>query len=71
VAEEVAGATTERRIAWLTLLFGFTAAAILAFSHQRPEKMIDQPGYSEYVFFHSLFHGMQDFPHTGRNRRGC
>jgi len=36
VAEEVAGATTERRIAWLTLLFGFTAAAILALSHQRP-----------------------------------
>ena len=26
MAEEVAGALTERRIAWLTLLFGFTAA---------------------------------------------
>jgi len=36
VAEEVAGAVTERRIAWLTLLFGFIAAAILALSHQRP-----------------------------------
>jgi ATP synthase I subunit len=30
VAEPVAGAQTERRIGWLTLLFGFAAAAILA-----------------------------------------
>jgi small-conductance mechanosensitive channel len=29
VAEPVAGAQTERRIGWLTLLFGFAAAAIL------------------------------------------
>ena len=36
MAKEVAGAVTERRIAWLTLLFGFTAAAILALSHQGP-----------------------------------
>jgi small-conductance mechanosensitive channel len=36
VAEEVAGAATERRIAWLTLLIGFIAAAILALLHQRP-----------------------------------
>src|SRR5713101_3496407 len=36
---------------------------------QRPQKMIDQLGYAEYVFFHSLFHGMQDFPHTCRDRR--
>jgi len=35
VAEEVAGAATERRIAWLTLLFGFAAAAILALLRQR------------------------------------
>jgi small-conductance mechanosensitive channel len=35
VAEPVAGALTERRIAWLTLLFGFTAAAVLAVAHQR------------------------------------
>jgi hypothetical protein len=35
VAEEVAGAATERRIAWLTLLFGFAAAAILALQRQR------------------------------------
>jgi small-conductance mechanosensitive channel len=36
VAEEVAGAATEQRIAWLTLLFGLAAAAILALVHQRP-----------------------------------
>jgi small-conductance mechanosensitive channel len=36
VAEEVAGAATEQRIAWLTLLIGFVAAAILALAHQRP-----------------------------------
>jgi len=36
VAEEVAGAATEQRIAWLTLLFGFAAAAVLALEHQRP-----------------------------------
>jgi small-conductance mechanosensitive channel len=36
VAEEVAGAATERRIAWLTLLIGFAAATILALVHQRP-----------------------------------
>jgi small-conductance mechanosensitive channel len=36
VAEEVAGAATEQRIAWLTLLFGFIAAAILALAHRRP-----------------------------------
>jgi hypothetical protein len=30
VAEPVVGAQTERRIGWLTLLFGFVAAAILA-----------------------------------------
>jgi small-conductance mechanosensitive channel len=35
VAEEVAGAATERRIAWLTLLIGFVAAAIVALVHQR------------------------------------
>ena len=35
MAEEVAGAATERRIAWLTLLFGFAAAAILALLRQR------------------------------------
>jgi hypothetical protein len=35
VAEEVAGAATEGRIAWLTLLFGFAAAAILALLRQR------------------------------------
>ncbi len=39
--------------------------------HQRPQKMIDQLGYAEYVFFHSLVHGMQDFPHTGGERRRC
>jgi ATP synthase I chain len=36
VAEEVAGAATERRIGWLTLLFGFAAAAILALVRQLP-----------------------------------
>jgi hypothetical protein len=36
VAEVVASAATERRIAWLTLLFGFTAAAVLALAKQRP-----------------------------------
>lgn len=36
MAEEVAGAATERRIAWLTLVIGFVAAAILASAHQRP-----------------------------------
>lgn len=36
MAEEVVGAPTEQRIAWLTLLFGFVAAAILALVHQRP-----------------------------------
>ena len=35
VAEPVAGALTERRIAWLTLLFGFTAAAGLTMADQR------------------------------------
>jgi len=35
VTEEVAGATTERRIAWLTLWFGFAAAAILTLVHRR------------------------------------
>jgi small-conductance mechanosensitive channel len=34
--EAVAGTATERRIAWLTLLFGFAASAILALLHQRP-----------------------------------
>jgi ATP synthase I subunit len=36
VAEPVAGAQTERRIAWLTLLFGFAAALILAVLRRRP-----------------------------------
>lgn len=36
MAEEVAGAATERRIGWLTLLFGFAAAAILALARQLP-----------------------------------
>ena len=36
MAEEVAGAATEQRIAWLTLLFGLAAADILALVHQRP-----------------------------------
>lgn len=36
MAEEVAGAATERRIGWLTLLFGFAAAAILALVRQLP-----------------------------------
>jgi small-conductance mechanosensitive channel len=31
VAEAIAGAQTERRIAWLTLLFGFGSAAVSAF----------------------------------------
>jgi len=35
VTEEIAGAATERRIAWLTLSLGFAAAAILALVHQR------------------------------------
>ncbi len=35
MTEEVAGATTERRIAWLTLWFGFAAAAILTLVHRR------------------------------------
>ena len=35
VTEPVAGALTERRIAGLTLLFGFTAAAGLTMAHQR------------------------------------
>ncbi len=35
MSEEVAGAATEQRIAWLTLLFGFTSAAILALADQR------------------------------------
>jgi small-conductance mechanosensitive channel len=35
VAETVAVALTERRIAWLTLLFGFIAAAVLAVAHQK------------------------------------
>ena len=34
--EEVAGAATEQRIAWLTLLLGFAAAAILALVRQKP-----------------------------------
>jgi len=36
VAEAVASAETERRIAWLTLLFGFSAAAIAAFLRRKP-----------------------------------
>jgi small-conductance mechanosensitive channel len=36
VAEALAGETTERRIAWLTLLFGFTAALAVAMARQRP-----------------------------------
>ncbi len=35
MAEEVAGDATERRIGWLTLLFGFTAAAIVAALQRR------------------------------------
>lgn len=35
MVETIAGAQTERRIAWLTLLFGFTAAAIVAALQQR------------------------------------
>lgn len=34
-AESIAGAQTERRIAWLTLLFGFTSAATVAALHRR------------------------------------
>jgi hypothetical protein len=36
MAEEVAGAATERRIAWLTLLIGFVSSAVLALVRQRP-----------------------------------
>ncbi len=36
VAEPVVGSQTERRISWLTLLFGFTAAALLAILHRKP-----------------------------------
>lgn len=36
MAEEVAGAATERRIACLTLVIGFVAAAILALVGRRP-----------------------------------
>lgn len=36
MGEEVAGAATEQRIAWLTLLIGSVAAAILALVRQRP-----------------------------------
>jgi hypothetical protein len=36
VAEPVAGAQTERRIGWLTLLFGFAAAAILVVHQRKP-----------------------------------
>lgn len=32
--ELATGAATERRIAWLTLLFGFAASAVLAVAHQ-------------------------------------
>ncbi len=35
VAEQVAGEKTERRIGWLTLLFGFAAAAIVAALQRR------------------------------------
>jgi hypothetical protein len=35
MAEQVAGEQTERRIGWLTLLFGFMAAAIVAVLQQR------------------------------------
>jgi hypothetical protein len=35
VAETIAGAQTERRIGWLTLLFGFAAAAIVAALQRR------------------------------------
>jgi hypothetical protein len=36
VAESVAGAQTERRIGWLTLLFGFGAAATVAGLQRKP-----------------------------------
>jgi hypothetical protein len=36
VAEQVTGEQTERRIGWLTLLFGFTAAAIAAALQNKP-----------------------------------
>lgn len=36
VAEPVAGGRTERRIGWLTLLFGFAAAAVLAALRRAP-----------------------------------
>jgi small-conductance mechanosensitive channel len=36
VADSYAGAQTERRIGWLTLLFGFTAAAIFAILQRKP-----------------------------------
>jgi len=36
VADPVAGAQTEHRIAWLTLFFGFAAALILAMLQRRP-----------------------------------
>jgi small-conductance mechanosensitive channel len=35
VAETVAGVQTERRIAWLTLVFGLSSAAIAAFLHRK------------------------------------
>ncbi len=35
MAETIAGAQTERRIGWLTFLFGFTAAAIVAALQRR------------------------------------
>jgi small-conductance mechanosensitive channel len=35
VAEAVAGAQTERRIAWWTLIFGFSSAAIAALLHRK------------------------------------
>jgi small-conductance mechanosensitive channel len=35
VAETIAGAQTERRIGWLTLLFGFAAAALVAALQRR------------------------------------
>lgn len=36
VAESAVGAQTERRISWLTLLFGFTAVAIFAALQRKP-----------------------------------
>ena len=36
VAEPVAGGRTERRIGWLTLLFGFAAAAVFAAARRMP-----------------------------------